>query len=190
MSPYLDVDESPRVCSVRYVPRYADGIYRRYYRYRTLRQVRYDINTGTGYSVSSVRHAYRYRKYRYRTEHTLVIFSLVSCCELVLETFRFLFVSLFVIFAGRISAGARPHCVFILPQARVFGVFPSLVLPCYWYGIIFSSLHLSFLFLSFNIHGLLACVYPCRIQYDCKELQCLLPLLHCDKLPCSICVVT
>ena len=68
-----------RVCSARYVASHTAGIYRRYYRYRTLRQVRH-INTGTGQlgkfgttsipvpytSVSSVRYGYRYRRYRYR----------------------------------------------------------------------------------------------------------------------------
>ena len=62
------------VCSVRYVPSHAAGIYRRYDRYRTLRIVRYDISTFTGRvgkfdatarplpgtSVSSVRHRCRY----------------------------------------------------------------------------------------------------------------------------------
>ena len=91
------------LCSVRYAPRHTAGIYRRYYRYRTivlgttsipvpdtsissvrhqyryrtLRYVRYDINTGTGHfrkfgttsipvlntSVSSVRLGYRYRQF-------------------------------------------------------------------------------------------------------------------------------
>ena len=79
----------PRVCSVRYVRRRTAGIYRRYYRYRALRYVRYDTNTGIGHfgkfgtiwipvppvpiqtfipvpdtSVSSVRHQYRYRTLR------------------------------------------------------------------------------------------------------------------------------
>ena len=85
-----------RVCSVRYVPRHTAGTYRRYippvlpvpatwvssvrhqYRYRTLRKVRYNINTGTGHSgkfsttsipvpdtsVSSVQYQYRYRTLR------------------------------------------------------------------------------------------------------------------------------
>ena len=80
----------PRVCSVRYVRRRTAGIYRRYYRYRALRYVRYDTNTGIGHfgkfgtiwipvpsvpiqtfipvpdtSVSSVQHQYRYRTLRY-----------------------------------------------------------------------------------------------------------------------------
>ena len=72
-----------RVCSVRYVPRRTGGIYRRYYRYRTPRYVRYGVNTGTGNfgkfgttsipvpetSVSSVRHRYRYRRCRYRLSY-------------------------------------------------------------------------------------------------------------------------
>ena len=78
-----------RVCSVPYVPRRTGGIYRRCHWYRTLRQVRYGVNTGTGNfgkfgttsipvpavpvqtfvpvpdtSVSSVRRQYRYRKLR------------------------------------------------------------------------------------------------------------------------------
>ena len=54
-------------------------------RYRTLRSLRYDIKTCTGYFnnfgtisvpgpdtyVSSVRHLYRYEEYMYRSEHTL-----------------------------------------------------------------------------------------------------------------------
>ena len=53
------------------------------YRYRTLRYVRYDINTVTGHfgkfgtrsipipdsSISPVRHGYRYRRYRYRLSY-------------------------------------------------------------------------------------------------------------------------
>ena len=91
----------PRVCSVPYVPRRTAGIsgtghFVKFgtsipvpdtsvssvwhpYRYRPLRQIRYDMDTGTGTtsipvpdtSVSSVRHSYRYREYRYRTEHSL-----------------------------------------------------------------------------------------------------------------------
>ena len=81
---------------------------RHQYRYRTLRSLRYDINTGTGHfgkfgttwipvppvpvktfipvpdtSVSSVRHPYPYREYRYHTEHTLVIFVMKSCLFVV-----------------------------------------------------------------------------------------------------------
>ena len=62
---------------------------RRSYRYRTLRKFRYNINTGTGHfgkfgttstpvpetSARWVRHPYRYREYRYHTEHTLGRFN-------------------------------------------------------------------------------------------------------------------
>ena len=61
------------------VPDSSASSVRHQYRYRTLRYVRYDINTGTGYLgkfgtisipvpdtlVSSVRHQYRYLRHRY-----------------------------------------------------------------------------------------------------------------------------
>ena len=73
----------PKVCSIRYVPRRTGGIYRRFYRCRTLRLVRYGVNTGTKSfgkfrttsisvpetSVSSVRLPYRYRRCRYRLSY-------------------------------------------------------------------------------------------------------------------------
>ena len=66
------------VTSVRYGYRYRRYRYRPSYRYRTNRQVRYDINTGTGHfgklgtasipvpytSAISVQHQYRYRTLR------------------------------------------------------------------------------------------------------------------------------
>ena len=76
------------VSSVRHQYRYR---YRISCRYRTLRKFRYYINTVTGYfskfdttlipvpdiSGSAVLLPHRYREYRYRTVHTLLIFSSV-----------------------------------------------------------------------------------------------------------------
>ena len=79
------------VCSVRHGNRHRRYRYRISFRYRTLRKFRYYINTVTGYfskfdttlipvpdiSVSAVWLPHRYREYRYRTVHTLLIFSSV-----------------------------------------------------------------------------------------------------------------
>ena len=71
--------------SVRHQNRYRRYRYMYLYRYQTLRQVRYTSINGTEHfdkldttsipvpdtSVSSIRHPYRYREYRYRTEHAV-----------------------------------------------------------------------------------------------------------------------
>ena len=115
--------------------------------------------------------------------------------------FCFCFLFVFHSVACRISGGARPRCVSILPQAWVIFSFPSLVFPCYCKTVPFSRsvpfsrylcsiffhffcsslFRFSFFFFSFNVSGLLACVCcACRIQYDGMTLHCLLPLLHYD----------
>ena len=89
--------------------------------------------------------------------------------------------------------------VSILPQARAILFLPVFGLPLlfvlffrgtymfsFFLFISLMSLILSFLFVSFNVPGLLKCVCCARrIQYDGMALHCLPPLLHYDVV--SLC---